>query len=897
MQKQKRNWMRWLGLSAAALLGLGIIYIIFNFLFLNFFVDLWWFDSLGHEGYFLMRTLYRYLIFGAVILVFFLIFFFNFWMASRYLGSASTAECGPEDIDKMKRHQRLFRMFQGGSLRVYTPFSLLMAVPIAIPFYEKWEEGLLFFFSTNSGIKDPAFGKDISFYLFSLPIYTFIQNRLLLVFFILFMALLLLYFVENRMLCKNNSQLPRGAQIHLTAVAVIIIIIQTWGFALDRVELLYTGSHAPMFYGPGFIEMWLDLPLIWLTMITFVGSALSMVFYFHKRKGLKVLIGFVVIFLMVVAIRNTTALTEIIQEYIVKPNEAIREKPYIENSIRATLNAFALDEVETRNYPISHNPMEVRDPQVRESLRNVPVWDRELLDDVYIQLQSFRAYYTFNNVDVDRYNVQDVYQQVYLSARELNLEALPETARSWVNIHLQYTHGYGAVMTPAAQGGEEPMTWFIRDIPVQSDYGFALPRPEIYYGEGNYSYVIAPNDTGEIDQKNQLINYTGTGGVPLSSFLRKLLFFVYFKDRNIFFTTKTNSESRILFRQNFREAIGQVTPFFTLDTDPYIVSTSKGLFWIQDAYTMSDMYPNAQKYGRGIRAFSGREFKDRKFNYIRNSVKIVVDAYNGTIDYYLANPKDPIARTYKRIYPGLLKNMADMPEELKKHLRYPKQLFSVQMSIFAKYHQTEPESFYREEDTWEFAKMGSDAIRPYHMTLNLLDPKKQEFLLLCPMSPLGRDNLGALATVGCDPHSYGKIVTYVFPKGRQIYGPSQIEALINQDTDIAQELTLWDQAGSEVKFGRMIILPVKNSLLYIQPVYLRASSRLKIPELKRIMVSQGDLVVMDHSLEGAMDKLEQRIEARNRRIKSRLPGAKPPVPAETGEERQPAGSHTEGHQE
>ncbi|MBW1899308.1 MAG: UPF0182 family protein, partial [Deltaproteobacteria bacterium] len=458
------------------------------------------------------------------------------------------------------------------------------------------------------------------------------------------------------------------------------------------------------------------------------------------------------------------------------------------------------------------------------------------------------------------------YQQVYLSPRELDLGNLPESARTWQSRHLQYTHGYGIVMTPAAQGGDESMTWFIRDMPVKSEYNLRIKNPSIYYGLGHYDYAIVPNEVGEVDHPkdeiNELVNYNGRGGIPLSSFIKKLLFAVYFKDRNIFFTSKTMENSRILFRRNIRESIKMITPFFLLDGDPYIVTTSKGLFWIQDAYTFSDQYPNAQPYSSGI-------------NYIRNSVKIVADAYNGSIDYYITSSKDPIIRTYQKIYPGLLKPIEKMDPELKQHLRYPKDLFEYQLTMYADYHQTDPEMFYLHEDAWELPKLKSVnqsvPMKPYYLTLKLFDSTKQEFFLLSPLSPIGRNNLSALAIAGCDGDNYGKIFVYSFPKGIQVYGPSQINTLIDQDTDIAQKLTLWDQAGSEVIRGRMIILPVGNIVLYIQPVYLSSATRLKIPELKRMIVSQGEVVAMAASLEEAIQELEIKLEKRIKRQKSRFP--------------------------
>ncbi len=872
------KWLRWIIFGISGILFLLILYVIFNFVFLDFFVNLWWFGSLHYKLYYLMRFYYKYLIFSAVLLFFFLVFFLNFWIASRYLGDSSdddeALKGDKEEKEKQeKKHKRLLRMFRSGSLKIYTPLSIVLAFPIAVPFYEWWEKTLLYFFAPASGAKDVEYGIDISFYLFSYPVYKFLKTEFLIVFLFLFLFLFLLYFIESRVLGKKDMKLPKGAKIHLTLIAFIVILIQTFGFFLQLIDLLYTNNHEPIFGGPGFVEMWLDFPLICLTIITFLGTAIFAIIFIHKRKGLKVALVMGAVFLMVLGARNTDFFRNTVEKLIVKPNEVVREKKYMESSVKATLNAYGLDKAKIVNYHLNQEyPYSLDKKDLEVALRNVPVWDRELLDDVYKQLQGIRTYYGFPHVDEDRYDVGGVYQQVNIAARELILNDLPESARNWINLHLQYTHGYGVVMTPAAQGGDEPMTWFIRDIPVASDYGFSVSQPRIYYGMGQYPYALVPNDIGEIDHpkenSNVLVNYDGKGGIPISSLLKKLLFWVYFKDKNIFFTTKTTPKSRILIRRNITEAIKTITPFFELDKNPYIVTTSKGLYWILDAYTMTDMYPNAHLYKAG---YGSNAFYKKKFNYIRNSVKIVVDAYNGYIDYYLADPSDPIVRAYQRMYPGLIKNMDKMPDEIKKHLRYPKQLFNVQMSIFAKYHQTDPDQFYQDEDTWELSKSSAGPIAPYYLTINMQGEIEYSFLLLSPLSPVGRDNLRALATVGCDKDHYGKITIFSFPRGQQVFGPYQVEALVNQDSIIAQELTLWDQAGSEVRFGRMIVLPVSKTILYIQPVYLISSSRLKIPELKRIIVSQGDMVAMERTIEDGLKELGRKLKEREERIKKRLP--------------------------
>jgi hypothetical protein len=847
--------------------------------FLDFFVDLWWFRALDFEAYFWLRGMYRYALFGVTVIVFFLFFFLNFWIASRFLGAKKNAETG-KGSSRTKPYRELVTLFRTASLKVYVPLSLVLSVPIAWPLFQQWERTLLYLFAPAAGASDPFYQKDVCFYLFSYPIYSLLQGRFLLIAMVLLVAVFILYWLEGRVLTRSEGKLPRGAKVHLSALILFVVGIQAWGYMLQRYGLLFTDSHQPLFYGPGYTEMRVILPLIWLTLVALISAALSLIIYIHTRRGLVIFVVLAACFGLAHALPQTTFLPEMVQKYIVKPNESTRQRPFIAKSIASTLAAFDLTEVKKRDYDVERLPWITTAPVFRENLRNIPVWDKELLGDVYEQLQGIRPYYQFRGITVDRYTVQGLYQQVYLAARELNLEKLPEYAKSWINRHLQYTHGYGVVMTPAAQGGDEIMTWFIQDIPPRSDYGLEVERPEIYYGMGGADYVVVPNLAGEMDypkgETNITTKYQGRGGVALSSLLKKLLFSVYFKDRNLFFTGKVDEESRIQFRRSIVERIKNITPFFKLDQDPYVVITAKGTFWIQDGYTVADRYPVAAPY-------------DGRFNYIRNSVKIVVDAYHGTVDYYVADSSDPIVQAYKRMYPGLLKDLKEMEGELKPHLRYPRDLFKIQMAMYAKYHQTDPEVFYRDEDLWEFPEIyrreDTVSMEPYYVTLDLMERGRQEFLLLCPMGPRGRDNLRALCVVGCDEEHYGQMTVYSFPKGRQVYGPSQINALIDQDTTIAELFTLWNQVGSEVMRGKMIILPIGRVVFYIQPVYLRAAARLKIPELKRLIVSQGDTVVIDSSLEAAFARLEKEIKEQMERQEHRF--EKPEV-KETQAKEQPS---------
>ncbi|HIJ68317.1 MAG TPA: UPF0182 family protein, partial [Deltaproteobacteria bacterium] len=801
-----------------------------------------------------------------VSIFFFLIFFLNFWVASRFLGA--TLPSKTPTASSLKSYRRLLRGFRTGSMWVYTPLSIILSVVIALPLYERWEAFLLYLFSPKAKVADPVYGKDIGYYLFAYPIYTLIQHRLLIAFGVLLAAITLLYLVERRILAREEKRLPAGAKAHISILVFLVFLIEIWDFVLQRYGLLYSRSHLPLFFGPGYVEMNITWVLIWICMILLTGAAISLIYFINTRKGIRIFAGFAVVFALGFGARYSDSVLQTVEKYIVKPNESSTERPYIQNTIKSTLAAYRLDDVEVRDFNPERIPTDISIPDIQSILRNTPVWDGELLDDVYKQLQNLRTYYDFPGVDVDRYTVNGLYQQVFLSARELNRDQIPEGARNWINEHLSYTHGFGAVMTPAGQAGDEPMVWFLRGIPPESAYGFKIEQPGIYFGQIANDYVIAPNGSGEIDypkgSSNVLTSYSGKGGVPLHSLLKRFVFSVYFKDRNIFFTSKLLPESRIIFRHKLTERIRTLTPYLILDRDPYLVVTQQKLFWIQDAYTVSDKYPMSMPLAT----------QTGEVSYIRNSVKITMDAYDGSIDFYLFDPQDPIIGAYSRIYPGIFKDASQMPDELKPHVRYPKEIFETQMAIYAKYHQTDPEVFYQQEDIWEFAKTykgkQSSEISPYYLTLDLIEPGRFDFLLLLPMSPSGRDNLRSLTLVGCDRPYYGKIIVYNFPKGELVFGPSQIYALINQDTTISQQFTLWDQAGSEVDRGKMIILPVRKVMLYIQPVYLKSATRLKIPELKRLIVSQGQIVIMETSLEEAYAQLQKRIKSEAERMDKRF---------------------------
>jgi hypothetical protein len=743
---------------------------------------------------------------------------------------------------------------------IYLPLSLLMALPVAWPLFKNWELALQFILAPTTGTTDPLFGKDASYYLFSLPIYRLLQQEILIASIVLLLAVALIYWYEKRLLSADKP-LPPRAFAHISLLALTVVALLCWGVLLERFDLVYTTKNLPIFHGPGYAEMRVILPFIWLVALMLAMTGITLGIAIRRRRGWILPAVFAVLFLAAWQGKNTDFFTNVVSKYMVAPNQLVRERPYIEAGIQSTLAAYGLSDVETKE--ITHQSdvvFDAQDPAFVRSLQNIPVWDREMLGGVLEELQGIRTYYSFPTIDVDRYEVEGSYRQVYLGAREIQFAKLPDAAQNWINLHMQYTHGEGVAMIPAAQAGDEFMTWFVKDIPPTSAYGLSSKQTSIYFGLEDKPFVIVPNDAGEIGtpigDEETIVNYAGEGGVAVDSLWRKLLLALYFKDRNIFFTTKTNNDSRILLRRNIIDRILHITPFLRLDQDPYVVFTPNGLFWIQDAYTTSDRYPLAPPVEEG-------------FNYIRNSVKIVVDAYSGKVSYYVFDDEDPIATAYRRMYPDVFKSSESMPAFLKKHIRYPRDIFLTQVSVYTKYHQRDPERFFRQEDIWEFSKMaeGRELIpaKPYYLTLDLFEEGRDEFLLFMPLSPFGRDNLRALMAAGSDGDNYGKIFVYRFPRDQQVYGPAQVHSLVNQDIVISEQFTLWDQEGSAVKLGKMIIEFASGSLLYIQPVYLQEEGPLKIPQLKRLIMALNDAVVMAPSLEEAAVMLEAELTRKSTR--------------------------------
>ncbi|MEY4210150.1 MAG: hypothetical protein RLZ92_529, partial [Pseudomonadota bacterium] len=689
------------------------------------------------------------------------------------------------------------------------------------------------------------------------------QKELLLSATVVLLATGLLYWLENIFVPNQRKQFPLGAKLHLTVLLGFVALFVIWGFLLERFGLLYSNNNEPVFFGPGFVELRYQLPLIWLLVIaTLVITGLIIFNIFaNKHRHKTPLILAMVSFFVIIGLKNTQLIPDLIEQFIVKPNFSRAEADNILDNINSTLAAYDLNQIETVDFKVSLDPTkDIEEWSTTKHFENIPVWDRELLIDSYSQLQGIRPYYGFPSIDEDRYFINGHHQQVNLAAREVNLQKLPKEAQNWENTHLRYTHGYGAVVSPAAQDAGIPIVWYLRDLDLTSNVGFSVKNPDIYFGHEQYEYAVVPNKLISEDISSSQVDsgksYDGNAGIPIPSYFRKMLLSFYLKDEKIFFSPNITRESQILLRRNISERIKTITPFLQLDKDPYLVLNKDRFYWIQDAYTLSDYYPVSKPTIESALNYN------RQFNYIRNSVKVVVDAYDGHVEYFISDPKDPIINAYNKAYPGFFKKIEEMPESLLEHLRYPRDLYHLQMKIYAKYHQNTPELFYEQAETWQAALVDGDEVLPYFITMDLDHCNDQEeFVMINPMTPVHRDNLSMVGVASsldrnaCDHRYKPGLTVYKFPKEVQVNGPSQVNALIDQNPEIAAQFTLWNQLGSEVKKGRMVVLPMGNSILYVQPIYTLAT-KTKMPELSRVIVSIGNQVVMDKTLLAAFERLK-----------------------------------------
>ena len=845
--------MSWKGFGAAGVAFLAVL-IAFGRAS-SLIVDWAWFSSVGYVDVFWTAFAAKIALFAAVFAASALLIWINGTLALRF--------SRPRPMRLPAVFDQNFATLQGfapqagalGPITELLPWRLLIPAAaivagllVAAAEVGDWQLVLRYIHQVPYGQIDPQFGKDIGFYLFSLPAYVALKNWMVLILLLCATMAGAVYILHGEI--NLDSRLWRFAPKalgHASSLLGCYFAVKAWSYALDRYLLLYNDNGVVV--GASYTDVHVELPILWLLIGIALAAAVVAWVNIRLRSYRYVIASAVLVF------GGSFLFSELFpglfERFYVKPSELQLEKPYLERNIALTREAYNLRNVTVKPFPAEQDLTYQSLQDNRATVDNIRLWDWQPLLDTYAQLQEIRTYYRFLDVDVDRYRLDGSYQQVTIAPRELIPSLLPPNAQTWVNLHLLFTHGSGVVMSPVTQKTTEGLpNFYLSDIPPVATGGPPVTEPRIYFGQAPDGYVIVKSSTPEFDypkgKDNVYASYDGSDGISLGGAFWRSLFAWQYSDVNILLSSYITSNSRIMIHRNIQDRIETIAPFLQLDHDPYIVVSGGHLYWMQDAYTTSDWFPYAQPNG--------------SINYIRNSVKVVVDAYNGTVTFYVVDPSDPIIATYRRIFPTLFKPLDAMPSDLQHHIRYPEDLFNIQAQQYRAYHMDAPEVFYNREDLWQFPRepTGPDGnttrMAPYYMIMRLPGEPRDEFFLMLPMAPSQRENMIAWLAARCDPPDYGKLIVYEFPKEKLVYGPFQIEARINQNTSISQQISLWNQMGSRVIRGSLLVVPIENSILYVSPLYLRAESG-QLPELKRVIAAYGDRVVMEDTLPEALAAL------------------------------------------
>ncbi len=824
---------------------LAITLVVLFVLSFRYYGDWLWFQNLGYESVFETMLWARLATFAFFFLLFAIVAFVNIAIArrnGRFIRSFYSTGANQPKVLNIAGDSK----FSG---YVWTLYLLIFSLMMGLGTMNFWELFLKYIHATPFGVNDPVFGKDAGFYVFKLPVYLFLKGWYLTSMFIIIAGVLFSYATDKAIAMKGGKPVlhPR-ASIHLAVLTGFYLLGVAWSYLLKQYQVMF--STKGVAFGASYTDIHALVPGYRIMMILVLIVALLLMIMPWLKKWKPVIyaaIAYVVVWVVMILI-----LPGAMKQYIVKPNELEKEKPYIINNINLTRKAYGVDKIQEKPFPADQSITWSDIQSNRNTIENIRLWDSRPLIQTYKQLQEIRLYYDFKSVDIDRYPFQK-YNQVALAARELPASQIPGRARTWVNIHLMFTHGYGVVMNPVNKVTPNGMPEFvIKNIPPQSEVPLQIKQPQIYYGEEMNEYVIAHTTMKEFDypkgDKNVYTTYSGTGGVQLKNVLRRLVFAWTFSDIKILISGYITRDSRMMFHREITDRDKKIAPFLMYDGDPYLVLGEDGkIYWIHDAYTTTSMFP----YSEPVR----QNLSEKGVNYIRNSVKVVIDAYNGSVTYYVIDPSDPLVRTFSNIYPRLFKPIQEMPDFLKSHIRYPSDLFTIQNAIYNIYHMTNPQVFYNQEDLWnvptEIYQESEQRMAPYYITMKLPEGDSEEFILMLPLTPSRKDNMVAWMCARCDAGHYGDLIVYSLPKEKLIYGPMQIEARINQKPDISSELTLWGQKGSRVIRGNLLIIPINHSFLYVEPVYLQ-SEQSQMPELKRVIVSFKDRTEMKESLDDAL---------------------------------------------
>ncbi|HET7584007.1 MAG TPA: UPF0182 family protein [Gemmatimonadaceae bacterium] len=825
-------------LAGLSLLSAILVLVLFLPTAVDRIVDWYWFDNLGYGRVFLTVLDTRFLLglFTALLAAAFLVL--NLRWALRH----------PAPDPTRVRAPKVFPNLPGSPERVKrwaTWGVLLLAALVGLVVSARWLDVQQFLHRTPFGVTDPVFGRDVGYYVFTVPILSLASGVL----FVLTMLVLVAMVLPISMIRGTVVLAPRAVSIKAAAgmqlailVALLFVVLAFQLHFVRAPELLHS-TTGPL-VGASYVDLHVRLPGIHVATVTALLSAALVLWGIPRRRVFRNTI-IAVAFYVVVAAVGTALLPAMVERLVVKPNELVKETPQLTWHIAATRRAWGLDSIAVHDLSGETQLTAGDIAQEEATIRNIRLWDRDLLLQTFGQIQSIRTYYHFINVDDDRYWIDGAYRQVLLSARELDPTSLPQ--RSFINERLTFTHGMGLTMSPVNQVGSEGLpTLFVQDLPPVSNVSLHITRPEIYFGELADGYVIAATKQPEFDypagREGQDIyaSYEGRGGVSASGFIRRLLLAMRFGSLNILLSDDITPRSRILFHREILGRAQRLLPFLDFDQDPYMVITNAGrLMWILDGYTSTKRYPYAMPTADGT-------------TYVRNAAKVVIDAYDGTVTAYLADPHDPLALTAARIFPGVLHPMSEMPADLRAHLRYPGTLFQLQTMMYATYHMSEPATFYHREDQWQVPRQTHErdqSVEAYtrHMIMRLPGERSAEYILMTPFTPRAKDNLAAWVVARNDGEHYGDLAAYRFPKQSLVFGPAQITNRIDQNTEISQQLSLWDQRGSQVLRGDLLVIPIGESLLYVQPLYLRAQGG-EIPELKRVIIAYQNTVVMEPTL-------------------------------------------------
>ncbi|BAY08465.1 UPF0182 family membrane protein [Calothrix sp. NIES-2098] len=833
-----------------AIIGLPLSKILVHIL-----TEVWWFDAVGFAEVFWTRWTWQILLWIFTFVCFAIFLWANYKIAmyrTRYGSIRLLTDTNLADYADI--FINLFAL-------VLIFLTALGAASASVPL---WETLLKYFHTSNFSDRDPIFQQDIGFYVFQLPLYQAICNWLLSLLVLGLIIAVIVYFLKDSFTQRRKGRYVLNIQAshHLSWLLIGILGLIAVKFWLNRYSLLYSTNGAA--FGAGYTDVYARI--FAYSVMSLLTLGLALIFGFSIRQS-KFSLLFNGILLYVIALIALIGIYPgFVQKFIVEPNELAKEKPYIANNIKFTQNAYRLDNVQKQNYAaqnqLNHQNLQLNQP----TIRNIRLWDYRPLLSTYRQIQEIRLYYKFNSVDVDRYTLNGDYQQVMLSGRELSYSQLPQEARTWVNQRLKYTHGYGLVMSPVNQVTSDGLPQlYIKDIPPVSQVDLQVSQPAIYYGEETNNYIFTGTKTPEFDYplggSNAFISYNGKGGVRIPTFWHRLAYGYDLNSLQILISNYFQPQSRIHYYRNIQQRLEHVAPFLRFDSDPYLTVIKGRLQWIVDAYTVSDRYPysqplsQSQNANNNLKGENNEQFLHSNINYIRNSVKVVVDAYDGTMQFFAIDATDPVLHTYSQIFPHLFQPQTAIPPEVKAHFRYPQDLLNIQAQMYLAYHMSDPEAFYNREDLWRFPIQtyeGSEQVmQPYYVIMRLPGEAKAGFMMILPFTPANKDNMIAWMAAHSNGKDYGKLLLYEFPKQKLVFGPRQIEAKIDQDPKISQQFTLWSQSGSKVIRGDLLVIPIEQSLLYVEPVYLRAEQG-ELPELKRVIVAYDKAVVMEETLDRAL---------------------------------------------